>query len=137
MIGAILAGIFFTYLAFHVPDAIDYWKAREPIRQLGREADRYGLTYGDVLRNPTAAIGKPVRWFVTHPGDQWFYRGNASMLIVWEDQPPEMVETGQSGSSHGETIIAHVVEVTQRGVVLRAYLMEDAKTTTNSFRLTH
>lgn len=125
----ILVGIFLCYCALRAPEAIDYWRARAPLRELAREARRHRLGYEDVVKNPGAATGQPVRWFLTHPArDQWFYKGNAGMPVLWDGAPPDMVETGQSGMSHGETVVAIVAGATPQGVLLRGY--------SNSYRQT-
>lgn len=136
-LSGVLAGLFLSYVAARVPQAVSYWEIRTPVRALRHEADGYGLSYEDVLKKPSQAAGKPIRWFLTHPNSSaWLYQGDAAKPIVWAGQPPDMVETGQSGMSHGEDVVAYVVGSTPQGVVLRAFSVARTEKIETNFRVT-
>jgi len=118
VVGIGCAVIFAGYILFHMPQAIEEWQNRAEVRQLAREAAQHPLTYQDVLKDPDAAKGRLVSWWITHPGHYWFYGEDHRLPILWEGPAPDMVETGQSGSSHGAKVVAAVQGVKPLGVVL-------------------
>ncbi|MBI3552589.1 MAG: hypothetical protein HY077_08715 [Elusimicrobia bacterium] len=113
-----LTGTAVAYFASSLPQAYRYFQYRAPMRAMAREAAKTGLEYDDAVKNPAAVKGKPVRWFITHPGHFWFCGDNQNRPILWSGAPPAMMETGQNGSSHGRWVLATVDSVEPRGVVL-------------------
>ena len=124
VIAAFAAGMISFYLAAKIPEAASYWQNRAPLRRLESQAKKLDIHYSDAVKNPLNAAGKPVVWLITHPNrDRWFYNGDVGKPVSWDGPPPDMVETGVSGSSYGQEVAAHIVKVKSDEIVLKAYVV--------------
>ncbi len=115
---ACLAVAYVAYFAYWTPFAAHYW-AVSPARQLAQRADKLALSYEDVIANPSAAKGSPVRWHLGHHGSgEWYYRAQPGSPVRWSAAVPDLPLTGQSGSANSHVVVAIVVDADERGVVL-------------------
>ncbi len=133
-VGLLMGAVSF-YLLSRIPEAVDFYRIKAPLRQMAAEAKVYNLSYEQALIHPADALWKPVRWFLTHPDrKRWLYEGKAAMPISWRGTPPEMSETGQSGSSHGQYVVARIVNVSPSEITLQAYILASTESIVTSFK---
>jgi hypothetical protein len=109
------------YSVFSLPRALSYASKTALTAWLSRhaeQADRECREYDDAVRDPAAARGEPVRWFISHPGKDWLCGDDRNRPIRWSSTAPDMMETGQSGQSRGQWVRARVDSAGPGGVVL-------------------
>ena len=118
-LAALLSVGLLVYLGRLISPAFVGWSSSSGDHDLSSEARRAGITYRDALQRPEWAAGKPVHWFITHPGPgRYYYGGDAGLPIVWQGKEPPIPEIGQNGSSRGDEVLAVVHSAGPRGVVL-------------------
>ena len=88
------------------------------LERYAANADRECREYDEAVKDPAAARGKQVRWFISHPGNAWLCGDSQNRPISWSGGAPDMPETGQSGQSRGRWVLATVDSVGPKGVCL-------------------
>ena len=109
------------YSVFSLPRALSYATKTAATAWLARhaeKADEECREYDAALRDPVSARGKPVRWFISHPGRDWLCGDDRNRPIRWSSGAPDIMETGQSGQSRGQWVRATVDSAGPTGVVL-------------------